>query len=348
VDTLSADLLALSRRQGDVFSARQAVEHGCGPEEIRRLLDQQTIASVRQSIYCLTPLLEGDPVVCHRIRCAAALLAHGNPAADGQPTLAVGALSAAVLWRITVPLSLRQLERRPKVTRIVSGGSARTPWMPTAVHLVSGDRTKRAYRDGVRISPAALTPLDIAYREGIPVTTAARTAIDLCRRTPVWHDALIVVDSTLRRGLGKAELCAAADRAARWPGGSMGVRAAKFGDARAESPAESVARALFAQHSALRDYDLQVRIADSDGYFAKVDFLFRAHRTIVEVDGKVKYDDPWGTATDVLWDEKLREDRLRDLGYEVVRVTWEQLITRPERVVERVLAAFARADRRAA
>jgi hypothetical protein len=193
-----------------------------------------------------------------------------------------------------------------------------------------------------------LTADDIAIRHGIPLTSLARTAVDLCRHTTLWRDAVIVADSALRRGLDKATLQNAAARAANWPGGSMAVRAAAFADGRSESPAESVARALFADTTALTGYDLQVWIADQGEPFARVDFLFRAHRTIVEVDGRVKYDDPWGKPTEVLWDEKLREDRLRDAGYEVVRVTWDQLMREPERVVERVLAAFARAARRAA
>jgi very-short-patch-repair endonuclease len=159
---------------------------------------------------------------------------------------------------------------------------------------------------------------------------------------------VIVADSALNRGLDQTDLCAAAARAAGWRGGTLAVRAAAFADARAQSAAESKARALFADHPELGVPDLQVRIGDADGFFAQVDFLFREHRTIVEVDGKVKYSDPWGKPGDVLRDEKLREDRLRDAGFEVVRVTWEQLVRNPGRIIERNLAAFARAARGAA
>ena len=41
----------------------------------------------------------------------------------------------------------------------------------------------------------------------------------------------------------------------------------------------------------------------------------------------------------VLWDEKRREDRLRRLGYLVVRVTWAQL-ERPGAVAAAVRAAL--------
>lgn len=342
------ELLALADRQGGVFSAEQAAGFGLGPEAIRRMLRDQVLQSVRHSIYCATPLIEGDPVTRHRIQVAAALLARGNPAADGRPTLVAGSLSAAVLLGITVPRSLRGREPDAQVTTIIGRGSGAAPWVPRAIHLINGNRVGRTYRAGVHVCPAALAPEDVVIRLNVPLTSPARTASDLCRQTDVWHDAVTVADSALRHGADPSGLKAAAQRCSRWRGGRMAVRAANFADARAESAAESVARALFAAHKDLTDFDLQVHIGDADGEIARVDFLFPRHRTIVEVDGRVKYTDPWDEPGDVLWKEKLREDRLRDAGFEVVRVTWQQLITQPERVIERVLAAFARADRRAA
>lgn len=73
---------------------------------------------------------------------------------------------------------------------------------------------------------------------------------------------------------------------------------------------------------------------------AVTDFLFRDQWTVVEFDGALKY----ATTADLVA-EKLREDRLRELGYEVVRVTWADL-EHPARVVARIRAAFARATAR--
>jgi very-short-patch-repair endonuclease len=339
-------LLALAYRQGGVFSAAQAARYGCGPNELRRLLRHMVIHSVQQGIYCPSHLIDRDALVRHRVRCAAVLLARGNPAVDGRPVLVAGSLSAAALWQLTVPRSLRDLD--PKVTTVLGPGDGRTPWVPKAIHLISGDRVRRTYRRDVHVCPAALAPEDIAFRDHLPLTALARTAIDLCRHSTSWPDAVIVADSALSLGLDKVELEAAAARAAGWRGGTTALRAAAFADARSQSAAESRARALFAEHDALTGFDLQVRIGDANGFIAQVDFLFREHRTIVEIDGKVKYTDPWRTPGDVLWNEKLREDRLRDAGFEVVRVTWKQLVTEPGRVIERILAAFARAARRAA
>ena len=72
-----------------------------------------------------------------------------------------------------------------------------------------------------------------------------------------------------------------------------------------------------------------------DGSFrAFVDVKIDGVDVIVEFDGRVKYSrredevDPYGDYRDpreVLWAEKRREDTLRRLGYEVVRVTWQNL-----------------------
>jgi len=50
-------------------------------------------------------------------------------------------------------------------------------------------------------------------------------------------------------------------------------------------------------------------------------------------------------AAEVLWQEKRREDRLRALGLEVVRIVWADLY-RPEALAARVRQAFARAEGR--
>lgn len=77
-----------------------------------------------------------------------------------------------------------------------------------------------------------------------------------------------------------------------------------------------------------------------EGSLGRVDFLFREQRLIVEFDGKVKYEGADGR--DALFREKRREDALRSLGYNVVRLTWRDL--RDPASVERLIRkAFSRA-----
>ena len=77
---------------------------------------------------------------------------------------------------------------------------------------------------------------------------------------------------------------------------------------------------------------------------ARVDFLWGEHQTIGEFDGKIKYGrllKPGRRIEDVIFDEKLREDAVRDLGLQVVRWIWQDLY-RPGILRQRVLRAFAR------
>eukprot|EP01133_Synstelium_polycarpum_P023697 gene23696-28400_t len=98
-------------------------------------------------------------------------------------------------------------------------------------------------------------------------------------------------------------------------------------DSRIESVGESRSLALFL-HEHLPLPEPQVDIHDARGFAGRVDFLWREQRTI-------------GDPEDALWNEKLREDRLRDAGWEVARWTWADLST-PSLVASRILAAFAR------
>ena len=86
----------------------------------------------------------------------------------------------------------------------------------------------------------------------------------------------------------------------------------------------------------------QVVITDQHGIIvARVDFLIEGTKVIVEFDGMLKYEKPGDLAA-----EKVREDRLRELGYEVVRLTWDDL-NHPEVVRAKLQAALERAARRA-
>ncbi len=109
-------------------------------------------------------------------------------------------------------------------------------------------------------------------------------------------------------------------------------------DPRAESPGESRVRMFFVAWGV--PWVSQVTIRDARGQFvARVDFLVDRW-VVVEFDGRMKYDDP-----QVLWAEKRREDALRALGYEVVRLTWSDL-DHPERVARLIREARGRAAAR--
>jgi very-short-patch-repair endonuclease len=102
-------------------------------------------------------------------------------------------------------------------------------------------------------------------------------------------------------------------------------------DGRRESPGETrLAHALHLMKvEATPQYEIKAM-----GFSAVVDFRLHAEKVVLEFDGQVKYGrsaeetDPYGrrlTPQQVVWLEKQREDRIRELDYEVVRVIWSEL-----------------------
>jgi hypothetical protein len=184
-------------------------------------------------------------------------------------------------------------------------------------------------------------PDEVVQQLGVPATSPARTAVDLARARGLLAGVL-AADAVLARGVGREELEAAVLRCAGWPGARAAAAAVAFADGRSESPLESLGR-VRCHEQGLPAPELQVWLADAHGSRARVDQYWADHRTVAEADGALKY----ATASD-LYDEKRREDRLRDAGYEVVRYTWDEALRHPQQLRARVLRAFERAARRVA
>src|SRR5664279_6415905 len=87
---------------------------------------------------------------------------------------------------------------------------------------------------------------------------------------------------------------------------------------------------------------LAERISLGGVVVAEVDFLWEEEMTVGEFDGRLKYLPGNDRGEDALWQEKLREDRLREAGFEVVRMTWAQVTQQPRETALRIRAAFAR------
>ncbi|MFP5282017.1 MAG: hypothetical protein ACLGIF_01040 [Actinomycetes bacterium] len=182
---------------------------------------------------------------------------------------------------------------------------------------------------------------------GLPATALPRTAAD-CARCWSYEHAVALMDRALRLGLERDELVDQLDAGRGRRGASQARRVAAFADSRAESAGESLSRVELVRLG-LTPSDLQLEVRDElDRLVAYADFGWREQRTLGEFDGKIKYGrllKPGQTAGDVIFAEKRREDRLRDLGWEVVRWTWEDL-RHPQRIAERLHRAFERAARR--
>ncbi|SDU85612.1 Transcriptional regulator, AbiEi antitoxin, Type IV TA system [Microlunatus sagamiharensis] len=213
------------------------------------------------------------------------------------------------------------------------------------VHLTRPRRGGGRTRALVRVHTSALAEHELEERDGLRLTSLARTVVDVARSMP-FERAVPTADRALRLGLDRDALDAALVRAARWPGAPVARRVAAFADGRSESVGESLSRVLLAER-AVPAPELQLPVLDGRHLVARVDFAWPDAGVVGEFDGKVKYGRLLAEGDDVrevVHREKLREDALRDLGWQVVRWTWPDL-ARPEVVVDRLARAFRRARR---
>ena len=303
-------IVPASRLPARPFTYAEAIAAGYTRGLIRHLVRTGRWLVLRRGVFCDAALAEGaDPI---RLASGAALLVMAPGAVISHETAAF-------------------LHELPTV--------AAPSWV-----WLTRPRTSRHGRHshpGIIERSATLPAAHVTRLHGLPVTTVARTVVDLARHRS-FVDAVVLTDGVLHAGATThAELIAVRVACEAWPGIGRAARALTFADGAAESPLESRSRIAFAQ-GGLPPPTLQAVIRLLDGSLARADFLWDEWRVIGEADGRLKYETP-----DDLWREKLREDRLRELGYEVVRWTWDEIVNRPEVVMARILRAAERARRHA-
>lgn len=270
----------------------QLVHVGHTSRSIQALVAQGHIRKVRPGIYAPAGVLE--PLEQHREVMMATV-----PLVD--PSNVFSHTSAAVVHGLPVRSSdLQQLT----MTRLTAGHGHQTP--------------------ALRVRRTRLDQDEIIEMEGFRVTTLARTTSDQIRLLPfTW--GLVTADAALRKGLAPHELAASLQRHPRLHGVTKARRVASLADARSESAAESLSRAQM-HLAGLPAPEVQFEIFNSDGAFvARCDFGWPAYGLVGEVDGKSKYGDllrPGRTAADAVMAEKIREERIRQEGFWVVRWDW--------------------------
>ncbi|WP_329005106.1 hypothetical protein OHA18_17155 [Kribbella sp. NBC_00709] len=305
-------LKAVAAKQGGVFSRRQALRAGYTPEQIQDRLRDTRWERVRHGQYVERTDLNHLPpwerrLLLHR------RLVYGAVNAMRPGTAVVSHHSALVVHDVPVwDVDLNEVQ-------LTRSNSAR-----------SGSAAGVRHHHGKLIGDAVLEVDNLA------VTSIARSLVETAA-TVSFEGAVVSADAVLRGALvPDAELRSAVALAEFWPGGPNVRAALGFASPLAESVAESRVRVLMHQQG-LPVPELQAVFHDADGFIGRVDFYFPEHRTIVEFDGMSKYAD--GSSA-VLIHEKAREDRLRALGLQVVRLTWEDL-AHPARTAMLIRRAFA-------
>jgi hypothetical protein len=291
----------------------QALAAGLVDDEIRRRRRRGEWATLQRGAYLVGPPLQ-DPRRQHLFAVQATCAGLRVPAVVSHSSAA--ALHGLPLWGL--PLRQVHVTREPPAR--------------------SGDERR------LRSHVARLGGDDVVLVGATPVTSVARTVVDLARSLP-FEPALVVADAALAGGMTTAEqLTAVLDAGA----GTRGTRSARrvigAADGRSESVGESRSRALMID-AGLPVPDLQVEVRGADGrLIGRCDVGWRDRRLLGEFDGRVKYGRllrPGQEPGDAVFEEKRREDALRDQRWGMVRWVWAELAA-PSTLVARWLRALER------
>lgn len=296
---------------------RDVVRDGRSDDELSRLVRAHAWARIRRGAYVDGPLPAAQDAR-HALLVAATVATLRRPAVISHQSAAV--LIGIPLWG--VPLDQVHITRRPPASSQAAG--------PLRAHV------------------ARLRDDEVITVGGLEVTDPTRTVLDLARSLP-FETAVVVVDAALHAHLVSADVIRQrlADLAGT-RGSRHAARVIAFADTRSESVGESRSRVLLAEIG-LAPSALQHRVRSPDGMFiGRADFAWEEPGVIGEFDGWVKYGRllrPGQEAGDVVFEEKRREDAMRDAGWEVVRWTWRDLTT-PGQLGDRVRRSHDRGRRR--
>lgn len=286
---------------------RDAVLDGWSDDELHRLVRSGDLARLRRGAYVDRTLPE-DAAERHRLLILATLAGLRRPAVVSHQSAAV--LLGLPVW--DVPLDRVHITRRPR----------------------AANDTGRLLRCHV----ARLRDDEVVVVGGLEVTGPVRTALDLARSLP-HEPAVVALDAALRLGaLDHDALRVRLFDIVGAPGSRSAARAVHFADGRSESVGESRSRVILSRWK-LPPSALQFDVRSDDGrLIGRTDFAWEEHRLVGEFDGRIKYGRllrPGQDAGDAVFEEKRREDSIRDEGWGVVRWTWADL-HRPDRLAARV------------
>lgn len=208
-------------------------------------------------------------------------------------------------------------------------------------------------RAGVSRHFAARAGLEVVRMEGLLVTGRLRTVLDLAAFSS-FTDAIVPLDHVLRPdpntvlpAFSKSEL-EAGIRDIYSAAAARRIRAAiDFAQPGSASAGESWSRALM-RVAGFEPPILQQRLSDAAGLVGYSDFFWKESGVVGEFDGEEKYvKDAYlrgQTASQAVVAEKKRENRIRAMGFTVVRWDWAELAA--PGTLERKLAAAGVARRR--
>jgi very-short-patch-repair endonuclease len=205
------------------------------------------------------------------------------------------------------------------------------PHSPGEIEVtVAGPR--RDSRRGIRVHrTSSLDRRDVRMLHGIPITTPARTLLDLAGGLPTRQLEQAVAEAYARGLTNRSQLASLLARIGPRPGipALRSLLDADRAPALTRSQAEERFLALV-RAAELPPPESNVRLGTY-----QVDFLWREQRLIVEINGFAFHSSRTAFERD-----RRRDAELAALGYRVIRVTWRQIVDRPEAVIARIAGAL--------
>ena len=303
---------------------RENIQQGLTPKELARRCRSGALVRVRRGVY-----VDGGvwrvlkPWEQYRVRVSAAAETFVAPTIFAWH-------SAASVWRIPT-VGLRQ-----------------------PVHALTLQNDGGRSRAGVLRHYVPPARLKCVRRDGLFVTGRVRTVLDLAAFSP-FVEAVVPVDHVLKPDVAQGLPALTKEKLLAGIEGNYTVAAARrirtaveFADPRSGSPGESYSRALM-WAAGFEAPDLQHEVRDGSGLVGYTDYYWDGVRVAGEFDGVEKYVKPeylkGRTSSQVVVDEKDRENRIRALGSGVVRWVWADLMTAGQ--LDRKLVAAGVPRRRA-
>lgn len=289
------------------FTRRQALDLGVSDFRLQRLVRRGELVRQRPAVYtrAVVPEPEYRGPAYTELACAT-LRGFG----DG---FVLSHLSAAAAYGLPLPL-----------------GSLDT------VHLLDLSPSAKTRR-GPGLWVHTSDSYDIGLGRGCapPRTSPARTVAD-CLRDFGPRISVPIADAALHRRLvTRDELLTEMAMQCHWPGRSRADVAAPLVDGRRETWLESYAFVRLAEWQVTLPQPQVDVLDEGDSFVARTDGAWVEDATVLELDGKAKYQVPGNGVVDPesVWEaEKARYDRIGNLGVERVRFGLTDLLRHEARV----------------
>lgn len=291
-------LRAIAELHG-VFLRREALAMGCDDTQLRHSVLAGVLKRVRHGCYCFADQWPERPEDQHLVRAKAVLRVTPGPVAFSHTTSLI--LQGVDVWGADLS--------RVHVTRLDQGAGRR---LRDVTHHVG-----------------AVPETELTEVGGLLVTNTARAVLEAASVLNI-EKGLVVADSALHKELCTAdEVLHRFDEINHWPGSRRLQIVVRMMDGLRESPGETRSAYLFWMYGLPKPV-YQWEVHDEHGQLVgTTDFAWVEQKVMGEFDGKVKYGrllKPGQSPSEVVFAEKQREDRLRELtGFTMRRMVWSDL-----------------------